>query len=70
MSSTEILAAAALTALTPRWWAGREDDAGGSGEEGDDAADACGGRDWGTGALRSALRDPYGQEFRPHLFGI
>ncbi len=69
MSSTEILAAAALTALTPRWWAGR-DDAGGSGEEGDDAADACGGRGWDTGALRSALRDPYGQEFRPHLFGI
>lgn len=70
MRSTETLAAAALTTLTPGWWAGSEDDAGEPIAEAADAGDAYGGKDSGAGVLRSALRDPYGQHFRPHLFGI
>lgn len=69
MSSTETFAApAAVAALTP--WRGGGDDEGDAApaEEGENGTDGHSATDWGT--LRSALRDPYGQHFRPHLFGI
>lgn len=81
MSTTDILAAAA--ALAPRWHGDGVDDVSvETGEHEDDGADWSGGTewrgasdrigrtDWSSGALRSALVDPYGQHFRPHLFGM
>lgn len=74
MSTTELFAAAAVPAV--QWRSGEEveadvetaaheDDADGHGD-----SDRSSRTDWSGGALRSVLVDPYGQHFRPHLFGM
>ncbi|WP_034272007.1 hypothetical protein [Haloechinothrix halophila] len=81
MSTTDILPAA--VALAPRWHGDGVDDGSVETAEHEDegadwssASDVSGasgwsGRtDWGGVALRSALVDPCGQHFRPHLFGM
>ncbi|GAA5106538.1 hypothetical protein [Haloechinothrix salitolerans] len=66
MSTTETLAA---VVPVPHWRQGQPDADAQTVEHEDDGADWDSGMAWSE-TFRSALTDPYGQRFRPHLFGI
>ncbi len=73
MSTTELFAAVAVPA--PRWRGGGEVEADAEIAAYEEDVDGSSDADWHSGkrwssTLRSSLSDPYGQQFRPHLFGM